>query len=126
MRVHWGVLVVGAVVLLAVGIGIGLIVTDGSGDDAAPDTAADPSPSGLTVGDVESAAIQHLIEFTERFPQSDEAAAMEEGYEPYCEPAERTDDGWLARCGFRHPDGRQFPRLFDLSIADDGTVSAAE
>ena len=67
-----------------------------------------------------------MIDFTERFPSSDEKAALTEGFAPYCEAVERTGEGWLVRCGFRHTDGREFPRLFDLQVDDDGTAATDE
>ena len=122
--------------ILAGAFGIAVLVVEWRGDGAdggaEGPAAAGPAaegtsiPSEISASEAELAGVANLIDFTERFPSSDERAALTEGFAPYCDAVERTGEGWLVRCGFRHPDGRDFPRLFDLQVEDDGTVATDE
>jgi hypothetical protein len=119
------------VVILAGAFGIAVLVVEWRGDgadDGAEGPAAEgtSAPSEISSSEAELAGVAHLIDFTERFPSSDEKAALTDGFAPYCDAVERTGEGWLVRCGFRHTDGREFPRLFDLQVEDDGTVATDE
>ncbi len=124
------------VAILAGAFGIAVLVVDWRGDGAdggaegpaaeGPAAEGTSAPSEISASEAGLAGIAHLIDFTERFPSSDEKAALTEGFAPYCEAVERTSEGWLVRCGFRHTDGREFPRLFDLQVDDDGTVATGE
>ncbi len=129
-------LLVYTVAILGGAFGIAVLVVEWRGDgadDGAEGPAAEGSaaegtaaPSEISASEAELAGVAHLIDFTERFPSSDEKAALTEGFAPYCDAVERTGEGWLIRCGFRHTDGREFPRLFDLQVEDDGTVATDE
>ncbi len=129
-------LLVYTVAILGGAFGIAVLVVEWRGDgadDGAEGPAAEGSaaegtaaPSEISASEAELAGVANLIDFTERFPSSDERAALTEGFAPYCDAVERTGEGWLVRCGFRHPDGRDVPRLFDLQVEDDGTVATDE
>jgi hypothetical protein len=119
------------VVILAGAFGIAVLVVEWRGDGAdggaeGPAAEGTSTPSEISASEAELAGVAHLIDFTERFPSSDEKAALTEGFAPYCDAVERAGEGWLVRCGFRHTDGREFPRLFDLKVDDDGTVATDE
>ena len=129
-------LLIYTVAILAGAFGIAVLVVEWRGDGAdggaEGPAAAGPAAEGtsaaseISANEAELAGVANLIDFTERFPSSDERAALTEGYAPYCDAVERTGEGWLVRCGFRHTDGREFPRLFDLQVDDDGTVATDE
>ncbi len=119
------------VAILAGAFGIAVLVVEWRGNGAGggaegPTAEATSAPSEISAGEAELAGVAYLIDFTERFPSSDEKVALTEGFAPYCDAVERTGEGWLVRCGFRHTDGREFPRLFDLQVEDDGTVATDE
>ena len=129
-------LILYTVAILAGAFGIAVLVVEWRGDGADDRTegpaAGGPAAEGtstsseISASQAELAGVANLIDFTERFPSSDEKAALTEGFAPYCDTVERIGESWLVRCGFRHPDGRDFPRLFDLRVEDDGTVATDE
>lgn len=107
------------VAILAGAFGIAVLVVEWRGNGAR-------GGAEISASEAELAGVAYLIDFAERFPSSDEKGALTEGFTPYCDAAEWTGEAWLVRCGFRHPDGREFPRLFDLRVDDDGTVATDE
>ncbi len=124
-------LVIYTLVVIGAAFAIAVLVVewraDGAGDRMAPGAAdGTDTPTEITASEAELVGVANLIDFTERFPSSDEKAALTEGFAPYCDAVGRTGEGWLVRCGFRHIDGREFPRLFDLQVEDDGTVATGE
>ena len=125
------VLLLYTVAILAGAFGIAVLVVEWRSNGAGggvegPAAEVTSAPSEISASEAELAGVAYLMDFTERFPSSDENGALTEGFAPYCGAVKRTGEGWLVRCGFRHLDGREFPRLFDLVVDDDGIVATDE
>jgi len=131
IRLPLAAVLVYTLAMLAAAFGIAFLVVEWRADDGdsqprLPATGETATPAEITASEAEGLGTAYLYDFTQRFPSSDESAALGEGFLPFCTAVERTGEGWLVRCGFRHSDGREFQRLFDLLVGDDGTITTDE
>ena len=131
IRLPLAAVLVYTLAMLAAAFGIAFLVVewragDGDSQSGSPATEDTATPKEITAGEAETLGIGYLHDFTVQFPSSDESAALGEGFLPFCAAVERTGEGLLVRCGFRHSDGREFQRLFDLLVGDDGTITTDE
>lgn len=123
--------VVYSLAMVGISAGVVIAVYEASGDDTGPastpaagNATNTPSAGEMTEQQAVLNAQQYMYNYAAENPNSDEHAALAEGFAPACQTQELIEEGWLVQCGLRHTDGREFERLFDLVVLPDGTVSA--
>ena len=101
-----------------VGVLVALLITGGflALDRTALHWYADGDAAGLTATEAEAYAATHILNVG--LPNR-----IEDGWLPTCEARDRSQAGWLVRCGLVHPQDKPLPAVLTYLVADDGSVS---
>lgn len=82
--------------------------------------AEEGASASLTAAEAEAFVISHII-------HADEDASLYtvDNWFPDCAAQGHSQDGWLVRCGMKHPTiEAAFPQIVTYLVADDGAVAA--
>lgn len=75
--------------------------------------------SGLTATEAEAYAVSYV-----RHEEDAAVQWIEEEWLPGCEARDRSQDGWLVKCGMTNMNtGRELPQIITYLVGDDGAVA---
>ncbi len=77
------------------------------------------TPTGLTATAAEAYVLSYV-----RHEEEPATRWIEEGWQPNCDARDRSQEGWLVRCGMTNVrTGVELPQLITYLVTDDGAVS---